>query len=72
VPDAPQTPNNQNQITNVDKIGLSWSKSEYDGGSPILDYTVWWDQGYNDFVVLAAKVPSTTYIFNGPKRGKTY
>jgi len=57
VPDAPKPPHNLNQITNVDKIGLSWSTSYYDGGSPILDYTIWWDQGTSkNFVVLAEKV----------------
>ena len=37
-------------------IGLVWSDVADNGGSQVLDYRVWYDQGSNNFIVLASGI----------------
>lgn len=39
-----------------------WGDAADNGGSQILDYRVWFDQGSNNFIVLASGIPAKEYI----------
>lgn len=45
VPDAPLTLNDVPEVTLQDRIGLAWTDGVADGGTPIIDYQIWYDQG---------------------------
>jgi hypothetical protein len=40
LPDAPVSVINVPSITTGYQIGITWSDGEYNGGSPVLDYTI--------------------------------
>ena len=40
VPDAPINLSNDPAITDTNQIGLTWSEGTFNGGSPVIDYTV--------------------------------
>lgn len=40
VPDAPINFANNPSVTDTNQIGLTWSPGTFDGGSPVIDYTV--------------------------------
>lgn len=44
-------------------IRFTWSEGASDGGMPVLDYQVWYDQGsnVNSFVLLEDLVSDTFY-----------
>ena len=60
-PDAPLNLVNVPAITSATTIGLSWNVGAANGGSPVLDYRVNWDQGTSVYVVLSTGVTSTSY-----------
>jgi hypothetical protein len=35
--------NNVNDVTAGNQIGLAWDAPTFDGGSPVLDYNIWYD-----------------------------
>lgn len=45
VPDAPVLLSRDPITTTTTQVGLLWSRGTSDGGSPILDYRIWYDQG---------------------------
>jgi hypothetical protein len=53
-------------ITLRDRIGLEWVAPVFDGGSPIHDYRVWYDNAVGDgnFVVLAEGLQYTHTALN--------
>jgi hypothetical protein len=40
IPDAPISVANIESITSAYQIGLNWLDGAYDGGSPVIDYTI--------------------------------
>ena len=52
VPDAPINLDNQADVTTREVIGLSFENGASNGGSPILDYRLWYDQSTDNWVVL--------------------
>ena len=40
LPDAPVNLVNLPEVTNAFQVGLSWEEGAYNGGSPVIDYTV--------------------------------
>ena len=61
MPDAPVSLANVAATTTASQIGLSWSDGAYDGGSSIIDYTVFGDGGTGTWTTLASNVLTTTY-----------
>jgi hypothetical protein len=43
IPDAPTHLSNIPFITNANQIGLAWVAPQFNGGSEILDYAIWYD-----------------------------
>jgi len=50
VPDAPVSLLNDPTITTDKVIKFTWADGASDGGTPVIDYTVSYDQGTNTFV----------------------
>ncbi len=43
-------------------IGLVWGDVADNGGSQVIDYRVWFDQGSNNFIVLASGISVKQYV----------
>jgi hypothetical protein len=60
-------------VTLADRIGLTWVAPVFDGGSPVLDYRVWYDNASGgDFIELTTGVTDTSYTATGLTQGSTY
>ena len=60
-PDPPSILANVAAITSTTVIGLTWSSPTNNGGSPVIDYRVSWDQGSGTYVLLATNIPGFSY-----------
>ena len=60
-PDSPLSLTNVKAITDTTRVGLSWSAGLADGGTPVIDYQVWWDQGTDIYLVLQSNIVGTSY-----------
>lgn len=74
VPDAPINLANQPKITNAYQVGLTWEKGENEGGTPITEYVLSYDQGTDGayFFVFADGITTTDYIATGLIPGVNY
>lgn len=72
VPDAPVNLANVVTITSGSQIGLTWSPGIGQGGTPLLDYRITFDQGNGNFVQLVSGLTSTSYTVTGLTAGNTY
>ena len=43
-------------------IGLVWGNVADNGGSAVIDYRVWFDQGSNDFIVYRSGITSKNFV----------
>jgi hypothetical protein len=43
IPDAPENLRSDPLITDAYQIGLVWDPPSFDGGSPVIDYKLWFD-----------------------------
>lgn len=60
VPDAPINLLNVWQITDADQTGLDWDPGNDDGGSPVIDYRVWWSLETGSFDISKTQDGITT------------
>jgi hypothetical protein len=60
--------------TFANQIGLAWVAPNFDGGSPVIDYRVWYDNASNgdSFVTFVSGITDTDYIATGLTQGLTY
>jgi hypothetical protein len=49
-------------FTTVDTISLTWEDGDFDGGSPVIDYQVSYDQGIGIWQIIAMGVSSQSFI----------
>lgn len=61
VPNAPINLLNNPTITSSFVIGFSWADGSSDGGSPILDYKITYDQSTLDFIELISGLTDSFY-----------
>lgn len=73
-PYAPVNLANLPLITSGSKIGIIWQAGSLNGGAPVLDYTVSWDNATTTgtYLVLAQNVLATTYNATGIQASLTY
>lgn len=45
VPDSPISVANNMAVTTVNKVGIIWEPGFSEGGLPVIDYRISWDQG---------------------------
>lgn len=64
IPDAPVNLVNDESYTTDTVIRFTWNDGASDGGSPVLDYTVYYDEGTgsDNFVLLAESFLDSYYI----------
>ena len=53
-------------------IGLNWSAPTNNGGSPVIDYRVSWDQGIGTYVFLATNIATVSYKTTGTLTANTF
>lgn len=72
-PDAPINLVENTLVTLQNQIGLSWQAGLSNGGSPIIDYQVWYDCGnQSSLTLVAANITTTSYTVTGLIAGHTY
>lgn len=73
VPDAPTQLENVPTITSANKIGLKWLAPVFNGGSELLDYSIWFDDASGTtFTKLFEGLPQLSYTVTSLTQGKTY
>lgn len=72
VPDAPINIQNDIEFTNADRIGIKWDDGAFNGGNPVLDYRITYEQGDGIYSVLQAGLEEQSYILSGVVTGVTY
>lgn len=73
-PDPPTNLADNTYVTSKDQVGLTWFKAPFEGGSPILDYTITYavDDGNENYSLLASGVTTTSYTDSSVTMGTTY
>lgn len=71
-PDLPINLADAPSITNSVQIGLTWAEGAANGGTPVLDYRIIFDQGINSYAILASGVQSASFTATGLTPGLTY
>ena len=72
VANAPASLTRDNANTLSTQVVFSWTIPSSNGGAPILDYTIQWDQGTGTWITLASAVSTLTYTKTGVSAGVTY
>jgi hypothetical protein len=74
IPDAPLNLANNLLVTFGTSIGLTWSPGTSNGGTPVIDYTLWSDAGSNGITYqpVVTSLTSTSYTVTGLGLGITY
>lgn len=72
VPDAPVNLANVAGVTMGNQIGISWQEGPENGGLPVLDYRISFDQGSGQDTPLETGVQSLTYTTHSLIPGVTY
>ena len=71
-PDAPVNLLRDNGATTISAVGLTWSDGVYDGGDSVIDYRVSYDQGTDNWVILASGVNLNQYVRSNLNQGTIY
>jgi hypothetical protein len=73
VPDAPTNLANDAANTKGNQISVTWVAPAFNGGSPVLDYSVWYDNAAGgEYTQIASGITSLSYIATSLTQGKTY
>jgi hypothetical protein len=61
-------------ITLANQIGLVWVAPNFDGGSPLLDYAIWYDNASNGatFTEFTSGIVDQAFTAKGLTQGSTY
>lgn len=71
-PDAPNTLANVPAQTSASQISITWLKGAAEGGTPVIDYSVWFDQGNGNYIIFQSGVLPTSYITTALTMGTSY
>jgi hypothetical protein len=72
-PDAPVNFVEDYSLRQATELGLQWSEGAANGGSPVLDYEISYNEATgSDFVVLVSGLGATSYTATGLTSGETY
>jgi hypothetical protein len=72
VPDAPTGLVNRPLVTMGDVIGIEWLEGTENGGTPVIDYRVSFDQGISVLVALETSIAGLQYTAEQLTPGMTY
>lgn len=53
-------------------LGLKWTLATFNGGTPVIDYTISYAKNFGTVVVLESEVLSTRYVATSLEAGATY
>jgi hypothetical protein len=61
-------------ITNAQQIGLQWLAPGFDGGSAVLDFSIWYDEATQgaQWTEAVAGLSELQYTINGLVQGELY
>lgn len=59
-------------VTSDVQVGLTWQPGASDNGSPVIDYQLSYDQGIDDYIVLASGITVTSFVASSLQPGFTY
>lgn len=67
IPDAPTDLANVPEVTTANQIGLKWLAPVFDGGSSVLDYSIWFDDASNGvtYTALVSGLQTLTFTASG-------
>lgn len=65
IPDAPTNLANVVPLTASGVIGLTWTPGPYDGGSPVIDYSIYFKTGADPYFLLAQGFSGLTFTTYG-------
>jgi|LauGreDrversion4_2_1035121.scaffolds.fasta_scaffold00510_13 hypothetical protein len=71
-PDPPINVVRNSLTTTATAIGITWTQGTSNGGSPVLDYLISFDQGTENFVPLATGIVNSAYVASGLVSGNFY
>lgn len=71
-PDAPINFAEDFNSKSATQIGLTWDDGAANGGTTVNDYQITYDQGIDDYVVLASNVATQSYIATSLTTGTVY
>lgn len=54
VPDAPINLTKDTVYSSKDVISFSWEEAVFNGGKPVLEFSIWFDQANGNFIELAS------------------
>jgi hypothetical protein len=62
------------EITQSSTIGIEWQAPSFDGGSILIDYRIWYDNGTNGvtFTELISSYTDSLYIVSSLSEGTAY
>lgn len=72
IPDAPLSLANSPTVTNAQRVGITWTAGAANGGTPVIDYSILWDQGTGNWVTRIAGLTTTSYTISQLSMGSTY
>ena len=73
VPDAPTSFADNKSVTNAFRIGLTWVVPVFNGGSVVIDYSIFSDSAQGGaFTELANSITGSSYTVNSVIKGSTY
>jgi hypothetical protein len=53
-------------------LGLKWTLATFNGGTPVIDYTISYAKNFGTVEVLKSEVLSTSYVATSLEAGATY
>lgn len=73
LPDAPNYFQNDPSLTNENQIAMTWEDGLSDGGTPIIDYRITYDQSIGTYITLATGITELKYTtLSSLTSGRTY
>jgi hypothetical protein len=72
IPDSPVSLTETVSDRTDNTITFAWSEGATDGGAPVLDYTISFDQASNTYIELDSGVTAESYTAIGLTQGLTY
>ena len=72
-PDAPVNFSEDQTLRAATSLGLQWEEGTANGGTPVIDYEISYDEASGStYVVLASNILENTYLVEGLTSGLTY
>lgn len=74
IPDAPINLRNLARVTNAYTVGIAWEKGLNEGGTPVIDYVLSYDQGTEEayYIILADEITELEYTVTNLDPGVYY